>query len=189
MRTRDLADVEEELNWWLPRTSRRHEVIPVRARTIPTYTFIMSVISVVRLAPAAAVARRASIPASASASASPFLVGASPRGALKLPARFNARAIPGGVAYAAASSVNDFNDFNDPRQSPIARMAAGLDSPTKAPTPNPFLCGLKGFDAVVAAILEWRKGLACAAFAVVLALSDCGAAQAGHTWRPSCSPI
>ena len=135
-------------------------------------TRIMSAVTVANLAPAAgraAVARRAV--SSGSSRSSPF-VGA------KVASRPST--VPRAVR-AAATIARARDPTSDPRDSPIARIAAGVDAPAAAP--ERAFDVRAAFRSTVERLWNARKAVACAALAVVLSLADAGAAVAGRSGR------
>ena len=132
----------------------------------------MSAVTVANLAPAvgrAAVARRAV--SSGSSRSSPF-VGA------KVASRPSM--VPRAVR-ASATIARARDPTSDPRDSPIARIAAGVDAPAAAP--ERAFDVRAAFRSTVERLWNARKAVACAALAVVLSLADAGAAVAGRSGR------
>lgn len=135
-------------------------------------TRTMSAVTVANLPPAVgrvAVARRAV--SSGSSRSSPF-IGA------KVTSR--PTTVPRAVR-AAATIARARDPTSDPRDSPIARIAAGVDAPAAAPA-RAFDVRA-AFESAVERLWNARKALACAALAVVLSLADAGAAVAGRSGR------
>jgi hypothetical protein len=138
----------------------------------------MSAVSALNVArPAVNVTRRAST----SSSSSKILKGGLP----SLPIRAS-KAVTLRASAAPRSAHGVYAQLNvnadaDPRNSPIARMAAGLEQPSAAvPTINKPFNVSELVSNVLSGLWKMRKVTAGIAFALVLALADAAPAMAGR---------